>query len=44
MPAMDVAETAAELPEPDEKNIEVKVANGVLAIKGEKQEEEKELL
>jgi HSP20 family molecular chaperone IbpA len=27
-----------------EKTIEVKVANGVLAIKGEKQEEEKKLL
>ncbi len=43
MPAVDVAETdkayeiTAELPGLDEKNIEVKLANGVLSIKGEKQ-------
>ena len=48
MPAVDVAETdkayeiKAELPGLDEKNIEVKVANGVLSIKGEKQEEKEE--
>jgi HSP20 family protein len=48
MPAVDVAETekaykiAAELPGLDEKNIEVKLANGVLSIKGEKQEEKEE--
>jgi HSP20 family protein len=48
MPAVDVAETdkayeiKAELPGLDEKNIEVKVANGVLSIKGEKQEEREE--
>jgi len=47
-PAVDVAETdkayeiTAELPGMDEKNIEVKVANGVLTIKGEKQEEKEE--
>ena len=47
-PHADVAETdkgyeiAAELPGMDEKNIEVKVANGVLSIKGEKQEEKEE--
>ena len=45
MPAVDVTETdkayeiAAELPGMDEKNIEVKVADGVLTIEGEKQEE-----
>jgi HSP20 family molecular chaperone IbpA len=32
-------EIKAELPGLDEKDIEVKVANGVLSIKGEKQEE-----
>jgi HSP20 family protein len=48
MPAIDVAETdkayeiTVELPGLDEKNIEVKVANGVLSIKGEKQEEKEE--
>jgi len=47
-PAVDVAETdktyeiTAELPGLDEKNVEVKVANGVLTIKGEKQEEKEE--
>lgn len=47
-PAVDVAESekayeiAAELPGMDEKNIEVKVANGNLTIKGEKQEEKEE--
>jgi HSP20 family molecular chaperone IbpA len=44
LPAVDVAETEtyeikAELPGLDEKNIEVKLAKGVLSIKGEKQEE-----
>ncbi len=48
MPAVDVTETdkayeiAAELPGMDEKNIEVKLANGVLTIKGEKQEDKEE--
>jgi HSP20 family protein len=48
MPAVDVAESdkadeiTAELPGLDEKNIEVKLANGVLSIKGEKQEEKEE--
>lgn len=48
MPAVDVAETdkayeiKAELPGLDEKNIEVKIANGVLSLKGEKQEEKEE--
>ncbi len=48
MPAVDVAETekeykvTAELPGMDEKNIEVKIANGMLTIKGEKQEEKEE--
>jgi HSP20 family protein len=48
MPVVDVAETdkayeiKAELPGLDEKNIEVKVVNGVLSIKGEKQEEKEE--
>jgi HSP20 family protein len=47
-PAVEVAEhdnayeVTAELPGLDEKNIEVKVANGVLTIKGEKQEEKEE--
>jgi HSP20 family protein len=45
MPAVDVSETdkgyeiKAELPGMEEKNIEVKLADGVLTIKGEKQEE-----
>ena len=48
MPAVNVAETdkayeiTAELPGMDEKNIEVKVADDVLTIKGEKQEEKEE--
>ena len=47
-PAVDIAENekafelTAELPGMDEKNIEVKVANGNLIIKGEKQEEKEE--
>jgi HSP20 family protein len=47
-PAVDIAETdkayeiTAELPGMDEKNIEVKLADGVLTIKGEKQEEKEE--
>lgn len=47
-PAVDFTDTekayevTAELPGIDEKNIEVKVANGVLTIKGEKQEEKEE--
>ena len=48
MPAVDVTETdkgyeiSAELPGIDEKNVEVKFADGVLTIKGEKQEEKEE--
>jgi HSP20 family protein len=48
MPAVDVTKTekgykvVAELPGMDEKNIEVKIANGMLTIKGEKQEEKEE--
>jgi HSP20 family protein len=48
MPAVDVAETekgykvVAELPGMDEKNIEVKIANGMLTINGEKQEDKEE--
>jgi HSP20 family protein len=48
MPAVDVAETeksykvVAELPGMDGKNVEVKIANGVLTIRGEKQEEKEE--
>jgi HSP20 family protein len=48
MPAVDVTEgekayeVIAELPGMDEKNVEVKVAGGVLTIKGEKQEEKEE--
>jgi len=48
MPAVDVLESekayeiTAELPGMDEKNIEVKVADGSLTIKGEKQEEKEE--
>jgi HSP20 family protein len=47
-PAVDVTETdkayeiAAELPGMDEKNIEVKLSNDNLVIKGEKQEEKEE--
>jgi len=47
-PAVDFTDTekayeiTAELPGIDEKNVEVKVANGVLSIKGEKQEEKEE--
>ncbi|MEX6508422.1 Hsp20/alpha crystallin family protein [Jiella sp. M17.18] len=47
-PAVDVAEKdgeyeiTAELPGLDEKNVEVKVANGALTIKGEKKEEKEE--
>jgi HSP20 family protein len=47
-PAVDITETdkayeiTAELPGLDEKNIEVKLANGGLTIKGEKQEEKEE--
>ena len=47
-PAVDVAESekayeiTAELPGLDEKNIEVKLANGGLTIKGEKKEETEE--
>jgi HSP20 family protein len=47
-PAVDVAESekayeiTAELPGMDEKNIEVKVSDGSLTIKGEKQEEKEE--
>jgi HSP20 family protein len=48
IPAVDVTETekgykvVAELPGMDEKHIEVKIANGMLTIKGEKQEEKEE--
>jgi HSP20 family protein len=48
MPAVDVGENekayeiTAELPGIDEKNIEVKVANSTLTIKGEKQGEKEE--
>lgn len=47
-PAVDLVEKdghyeiTAELPGMDEKNVEVKVANGVLTIRGEKSEEKKE--
>jgi HSP20 family protein len=47
-PAVDIVESdkayelTAELPGMDEKNIEVKVANGGLRIKGEKKEEKEE--
>jgi HSP20 family protein len=47
-PAVDFAETekgyevTAELPGMDEKNVEVKYADGVLTIKGEKQDEKEE--
>jgi HSP20 family protein len=48
VPAVDVVEkdkayeVTAELPGLDEKNVEVKVANGTLTIKGEKSEEKEE--
>ncbi len=48
VPAVDVTETdkayeiAAELPGMNDKNVEVKLADGVLTIKGEKQEEKEE--
>ncbi len=48
LPAVDVTETdkayeiTAELPGLDEKNIDVKLANGMLTIKGEKQDEREE--
>ncbi len=48
MPAVDVTETeggyevVAELPGMDEKNIEVKLANHTLTIKGEKRDEKEE--
>ena len=38
----DAYEVTAELPGMNEKNIEVKLANGVLTIRGEKQEEKEE--
>ena len=47
-PAVDVVENdkgyeiTAELPGLDEKNVEVKVANGMLTIRGEKKEEKEE--
>ncbi len=47
-PAVDFTDTekayeiTAELPGIDEKNVDVKVANGVLTIKGEKQEDKEE--
>lgn len=48
MPAVDIAESekayeiTADLPGLDEKHVEVKVANGNLTIKGEKEEEKEE--
>ena len=48
VPAVDFTDTdkayelTAEMPGMDEKNVEVKVANGILTIKGEKQEEKEE--
>jgi HSP20 family protein len=48
MPAVDIVESekayeiTADLPGMDEKNIEVRVADGVLTIKAEKQEEKEE--
>ena len=48
VPAVDVTETdkayeiTAELAGMDEKNVEVRLANGVLTIKGEKQDEKEE--
>jgi HSP20 family protein len=48
LPAVDIAESdkayevTAELPGMDDKNVDVKVTNGNLVIKGEKQEEKEE--
>ena len=48
LPAVDVIETdkayeiTAELPGIDKKNVDVKFANGVLTIKGEKQDQKEE--
>ena len=48
VPAVDVSETdkayeiSAELAGMDEKNIDLKIANGVLTIRGEKQDEKEE--
>lgn len=48
IPAVDIVEkdkayeVTAELPGMDENNIEIKVANGMLTIKGEKKEEKEE--
>jgi HSP20 family protein len=48
MPAIDVTETdkayeiTAELPGMDEKSVEVRLADGVLSIRGEKQDEKRE--
>ena len=48
VPAVDIADTekayeiTAELPGMDEKNVEVKFADGLLTIKGEKREEKEE--
>jgi len=48
VPAVDIAETekayeiTAEMPGMEEKNLEVKFADGVLTIKGEKQEQKEE--
>ncbi len=48
VPAVDVTETdkayeiTAELPGMNDKNVEVKMADGILTIKGEKQEEKEE--
>jgi HSP20 family protein len=39
---MEAYEITAELPGLDEKNIEMELANGVLSIKGEKQEDKEE--
>ena len=48
MPTVDIVEkndayeVKAELPGMDEKNVEVKLANGVLTIEGQKREEKEE--
>jgi HSP20 family protein len=48
LPVVDVAETdnayeiTAEMPGMDEKNVEVKIANGMLCIRGEKKDEREE--